>query len=259
MSIQTYNQDVFYDERMVQNGQAVPNLTDKGLCMEFMISIMTTIGRDKTRARTCNFTIVGGSSGGGSVTFAPAMISDIIDAGARMASNIADLSKGVLSGFYAKLGKFRPDEVPVDVASGDNSRAVIDLSNNPNEEYGLNPCDSTNENPAVSAGSRIYIPWLRDDVSRQDVVQSLGDWEYTKNGVTYSLGHCRFRNDAKTQIVAYPTTVVRNIQVGSYSRKHPGFLQNNDSALGWEDNVVSEEYNSNIEGVDDRTPVVPEP
>lgn len=251
MSIQTYNKAVMYDDRVVENGQAVPNLTNTGLCMEFLISIMTTIGRDKTRARTCTFTIVGGSEGG-SVTFSPEMISDIIDAGARMASNIADLSKGVLSGFYAKLGKFRSDEVPIDVPSGDNSKAIIDFTNNANEEYGLNPCDTGDNNPAVAAGSRIYIPWLRDDVSRQDIVASLSDWQYTANGVTYTLGSCKFRNDAKTQIVAYPTEVIRNITVGSYSRKHPGFLQNNDTAMGWGDNVVSEEYNTNEEGTDDR-------
>lgn len=250
MSIQTYNKSVFYDDRFVACGNTPANLTNEGVTMDFMITLMTTIGKDKTRTRSTRFSIVGG--GDSSVSFAPAMLADIIDAGARMASNIADLSKGVLTGFYAKLGKFRPDECPIDVASGDNSKAIIDFTNNPNEAYGTNPCDADDENPVVPASLRVYVPWLRDDVSRQDIIASLQDWSVTLNGVTYKLGTNKFRNDTKLQIACYPTEFVRNIVVSNYSRKHPAFLGNNDSAMGWGDNVVSEEYNTNVEGEDDR-------
>lgn len=258
MSIQTYNKSVHYDDREVACGQDVPELTDTGVTMDFQITVMTTVGRDKVRSRSTRYTIVGHNPYG-NTTFSASMLSDIIDAGARMASNIAELSKGVLTGFYAKLGKFRSDECPIDVAAGDNSKAIVDFTNNGNEEYGLNPCDSSEENPVVPASLRLYIPWLRDDVSRQDIVQSLQGWAVTLNGIQYSLGTNKFTNADKTHITAYPTPIVRNIVVSNYSRRHPTFLSNNDVSMGWNDNVVSEEYNTVEEGIDDRPDDVIEP
>lgn len=253
MSLQTYNKFIYLDDREVEAGQVPPTLTKRGLAMEFQADIMVSKGKDKLQKRSTVFTIVGDpGDGGGSDTNANEQIGNMIDAGSRMASNIAYLSKGVLCGFYAKMGKYRPDEIPQDVPTGDNSSAVIDLTNNPNDGYGLDACDRDNTNPAVTSGTRLYIPWLRDDISRQDIISTLENWTYTAGGLTFWLGNVKFYNDQKVEMVAYPTTIVRNITVRSYSRKSPGYLANNDSAQGiLSDRVLSEKYNTFEEGTDD--------
>lgn len=253
MSLQTYNKFIFLDDREVVSGQAAPALTKRGLAMEFQADIMVSKGKDKLQKRSTVYTIVGDpGEGGGSDETANEQIGNMIDAGSRMASNIAYLSKGVLCGFFAKMGKYRPDEVPLDVPTGDNSSAIIDLTNNPNDSYGLDACDRENTNPVQSVGSRLYIPWLRDDISRQDIVNTLENWSYTAGGLTFYLGHVKFYNDNKVEMVCYPTTSVRNINVRAYSRKSPGYLANNDSAQGiLSDRVLSEKYNTFEDGDDD--------
>ena len=250
MSIQTYNKQVLFDERLVPQGGEIPPI-GSGVAMEFQVTVMTTTGKDKTARRSSTYTVVG-SGEGGNATYTPAVIADLLDAGARMASNIAYMSKGVISGFFAKLGKYRNDEEPIDVPVGDSSYAIVDMCNCPDDEYGLDVCERSGEHPVEYAQSRIFIPWLRDDISRQDVIRTLTEWNVTKNGIRYTLGQVKFNNVEKSSMTAYPCETVRNITIRSYSRKTPAFRQNNDTHQGIEqDQVASELYNTFDEGVDD--------
>ena len=139
MSIQTYSKDLVYQDQIVDlsTGELQPASPTDGVAMEFQIDLMVTRGRDKVAKKSTQFTIVGETS-----YDAPTTWGDLMQAGSIMASNIAKLSKGVLCGFYAKMGKYRADEVPTDVPTGDNSYCAVILTNDARAEYGANPCNN---------------------------------------------------------------------------------------------------------------------
>lgn len=250
MSIQGYNQYVYFDDRAHAKGAPVPAFpADKtAVAMDFIIGILCSIGEDKVARRTSAFTLVGETNGDD----IEQDTADIINAGSVMASNIAALSKGVLCEFSAKLGKFRPDQIPIDVPAGDTSYAKVIFTNNENDKYGKGNCE-THDIPVVKGGASIFIPWLRDDVSRQDIKATLGNWDYTLNGHHYHLGQVRFLNDSKTEMVAIPTPYVKYSKTYEYSRNNPCYQDNNDSALGMSDAVISEKFNQVTQGLDDAT------
>lgn len=260
MSIQGYNQPIFRDSRYYDADGKISTtgaLAKTAMAMEFNVRLMCSIGGDRTAVRNVQFTVVGVKEGDdtldGDAGAVGLNLHHMLDAGARVASNIAKVSKGVVSGFFAKLGKFRADEIPQTVAVGDNSLATIDLSNNANDEYGADPCKKDKQYPLIDASSRIYIPWLRDDVSRQDLVQHFGNWSYVANGLTFSLGQVKFADSNKIDMICEPTQYVRNIKTLNYSRKTPAYKEVNDTHMGMlTDKVVSEFMNTFDDGgVDD--------
>lgn len=250
MSIQAYNQYVYYDDRDHAKGSAVPPFpSDKtGITMDFVIGLLTSIGDDKVTRRTTTFTLVAETNGDD----IEQDLADIINAGSVMASDIAAVSKGVLCEFSAKMGKFRADAIPVDVPAGDSSYGMLIFTNNENDKYGKGNCESHNI-PVVKGGANLFIPWLRDDVSRQDLIRTFGGWSYTAHGHIFHLGQTRFLNENKTDMVAIPTPFYKYGKYKEYSRSNPCYQANNDVALGMADNVISEKFNQLTQGTDDVT------
>lgn len=153
MSIQGYNQYVYFDDRAHAKGSPVPTFpADKtAVAMDFIIGILTSIGEDKVARRTAAYTLVGDTEG----SDIEQDTADIINAGSVMASNIAAMSKGVLCEFSAKLGKFRADQIPIDVPAGDTSYAKVIFTNNENDKYGKGNCE-THDIPVVK-GELLFL------------------------------------------------------------------------------------------------------
>ena len=78
MSIQSYLQQVAFDDRVRNVGQALPALTKTGIALECQVDIMVTRGFDKTAKRSSTFTVVGENGD----------LIGAIQAGSIMASNI---------------------------------------------------------------------------------------------------------------------------------------------------------------------------
>lgn len=239
MSIQTYSKDLVFQDQIVDlsTGELSPATPTDGVALEFQVDLMVTRGRDKVAKKSTQFTVVGENSYN-----APTTWGELVQAGSIIASNIAKLSKGVICGFYAKMGKYRADEVPTDVPTGDNSYCAVVLTNDARAEYGANPCQVA-QIPYRKASTSIYIPWFRDDLSRQDVEQTLTQ-VITVNSHNYKLGITRFQNENKTIIECSPTDFVKSVTVKNRSYSLPDFKINNDESLGFSgDNVISEKYN----------------
>ena len=241
MSIQTYSKGVVYQDQIVDRstGELSPAQTTNGVAMEFSIDLMVTRGQDKVAKKSTSFTVVG------ETTYdAPTTWGDLMQAGSIIASNIASMSKGVLCGFYAKMGKYRADEIPSDVPTGDNSYCAVVLTNDARAEYGANPCNGA-QIPYKKASTSIYIPWFRDDLSRQDVRATLTQG-ITVNGVTYGLGITRFQNENKTIIECSPTEFCKSVTVKNRSYSLPDFKIDNDVSLGMGDHIISEKFNEQV-------------
>lgn len=263
MSIQLYNQPVRVDTRLADSViDDVENIPLNGVAAEYICSILTTIGKDTLRSKQVAFTVVGVTENGEALTdddengnWANVLYS-MDDIAYRVASNIAELSKGVLGGIYKKMGKYRADVRPIDVPTGDNSSATITLTNSEVSQYGNNHCGQYDE-PFIATNAQVYIPWVRDDVSRQDIQANLEAFgpsvEYGSQVLTFTLGKVKFLDDDQDSFLAFQTPYMRTSKVTQYSKQLPGFKRNNDTALGGNtDHVVSEAENT-IEsvGVDD--------
>lgn len=237
MSLQTYNQTLFYDDRQYDksNDSITPAQPTDGVALEFQMDLVALKGGDKMSKRSTGFTVVGETE------YSPAVFGALCEAGARIGAKLAKMSKGKVSGFYVKMGKYRSDEVPTVIYSGDSSYAIIDLTNNENDAYGNNPCTNAGVFPVNHFAQRIFIPWVRDDISRQDIKQTIENCEETIDGVTYTLGQVRFTDEMKDALECGPTCEVRNTKILEYSAKTPTFIANNDSAEGISsDSVLSE-------------------
>lgn len=255
MSIQTYNKAIYYEDRLTDGKTPLSELSEKnGMAMDFTVVIKTTVSKDRWTARSVNFTVVGKSDDAISDTNVGNKFYALIEAGSRVASNIAYLSKGVISGFYAKLGKHRNDEACIDVPVGDNSRGSILFTANENDQLGKLACDRTEQFPVMKAQQKIYIPWLRDDVSRQDMRETLEDWQFidANSKMTFNLGIVKFKDDNQVDMICSATPFAQSIKSSEYSRSTGVMLVNNDSSLGiFSDKVLSESYNTFAEGKDD--------
>lgn len=254
MSLQTYNKPVYYDDRVVTydadsgtTGNLEALSSKLGLAMEFQANIKILSGRDRYRVRSTTFTIVGKNDNGAS---GRSQIGNglygLIEAGSRLASLIAKMSKGVIVGFFAKLGKYRQDEMPINVPVGDNSFGTLVYNNSVDSEYSSSECDRNAELPATPASTAIRIPWLRDDISRQDIKKNLDDWAFDDSGndgsgFVFKVGQVKFKDDNKVDLVAIPTTGLHSIKVAERSYNLGQLLVNNDSARGIiTDKVLSE-------------------
>lgn len=259
MSIQTYNKAVYLDDRMIsydpQTGHTTgpsQELAKHGVAMEFQINLKVLSGRDQWKVRPCSFTIVGNAETSIDGKDEGKAIYALIEAGSRMASNIAYLSKGVLVGFYAKLGKYRQDEMPINVPVGDNSFGTLVFNNEDGSALRNQECGREYSLPMTPGSVNVRIPWLRDDLSRQDMLETLSQWEYVQDGITFSLGQVKFKDDEKIEMVAIPCNNVKYIKAVEKSRNLGQLLINNDEHLGISsDKVASEAFNDFTEGLDD--------
>lgn len=261
MSIQTYNKPIYLDDRYIEYDPATGKTTQtqgelnkRGVAMEFQINLKILSGRDQWRVRPCSFTIIGDSETGIDDKNVSTAIYGLIEAGSRMASNIAYLSKGVLVGFFAKLGKYRQDEMPINVPVGDNSFGTIVFNNEDGSALRNQECGRSYNLPMTPGSVAVRIPWFRDDLSRQDILSTLETWEYVQDGFTFSLGQVKFKDDAKVEMVALPCNNVKYIKAVEKSKALGQLLINNDEHLGiTSDKVLSQEFNDFSEGVDDDT------
>lgn len=261
MSIQTYNKSVFLDNRVIEydpsTGQMTPSegeLTHKGVAMEFQINLKILSGRDKWRIRPCTYTIVGESEMELDNQNTPSAIYGLIEAGSRMASNIAYLSKGVIVGFFAKLGKYRQDEMPINVPVGDNSFGTIVFNNEDGSALRNQECGRSYNLPMTPGSVAVRIPWFRDDLSRQDILATLESWQYVQDGITFGLGQVKFKDDNKIEMLAMPCSNVKYVKAVEKSKALGQLLTNNDEHLGiMSDKVLSQEFNDLVEGEDDNT------
>lgn len=266
MSLQCYNQLIAYDDRGVTYdpstgavGEIATLNSKNGMAMEFQLNLKILSGRDKYKIRACYFTLVGQNESIDTNTVGtPEQIAKglygLMEAGARLASDIAFISKGVIVGLFCKIGKYRQDEMPMNVPTGDNSYASLVYDNQIAHEYGSQECDRNSELPVNPASTSVRVPWLRDDLSRQDVLKTFGDWSYTDSfsGFMITIGQVKFRNEQQTELIALPTSNLRKIKVAETSRPLGRLLSNNDASLGiMSDKVESELYNNFQEGTDD--------
>ena len=218
MSIQTYNKAVFLDDRVItydpSTGQMTNNsgaLTKKGVAMDFQINLKVLRGRDKWTVRPCTYTIIGEAESAITDANVANAVYGLIEAGARMASNIAYLSKGVLVGFFAKLGKYRQDEMPINVPTGDNSYGTIVFNNEDGSALREQECGRSYNLPMTPGSVAVRIPWFRDDLSRQDILSTLESWSYIQDGITFTLGQVKFKDDQKIEMLAMPCNNVFNV------------------------------------------------
>lgn len=254
MSLQTYNKPVYYDDRVVTydathgtTGNLSALDSRLGMAMEFQVNIKILSGRDRYRVRSTTYTIVGKKDAGisGRADIGNGMYG-LIEAGSRLASLIAKMSKGVIVGFFAKLGKYRQDEMPINVPVGDNSYGTLVYNNSVDSEYASDECGRNAELPATPASTAIKIPWLRDDISRQDIKTNLDDWSFDDtgdngSGFVFKVGQVKFKDENKVELVAIPTTGLHSIKVAERSYNLGQLLVNNDSARGiLTDKVLSE-------------------
>lgn len=172
---------------------------------------------------------------------------DLQEAAVKMAEKIAKLSDGVVMGLFEKLGKYRNDENPAMVHDLRKQYGVIFMSNN---QLAENPA-ALGPYPLKTVTSKVFVPWLADDVSRQDMIATLKE-PITVNTVDYMFGYSRFANSDKTSIEVFPMQYNAGCQTKEFNKIASFELVNNDVSSGISDNVMSEENATIVDGDDDQ-------
>ena len=145
MSVQGYWKKVMFDDREHTRDESPASLSLQCFALECTVVLKVFRGRDKETSRASTFTVCGDTNS----TFA-----GVVQYASIVAEHIAKMSKGVMTGLYLKMGKYRPDEIPGNVPTGDNFTAIVDLSNNANDELGLAECGETRGlYPAAQTGT----------------------------------------------------------------------------------------------------------
>lgn len=176
-----------------------------------------------------------------------ATAADVEEAGMIYGGRIAKMSGGVVMGFFKKLGKYRNDEAPKQVAGLKKEYGVIFMSNNPKAE----DADSSDPLPWETKTAKLFIPWIEEDVSRQDMRETIKA-AVTTGGLTFNLGTSRFATEDKDTITAYPMEYVAGLTVKEYGKAVTFELTNTDAAEGGSDFLLSEAPSSIVEGDDDQ-------
>ena len=219
----------------VANNTSVSNSGDRVVSAEFVLVLGIRDGK-KIRSRQTEFSCV--RTLGSDDTNA---MGDLINDASKYASDIAAMSRGVVLSFYMKLGKYRNDEQMPQLGGEPLNTAVITLDN-VNVTTDSAGVPTSGIMPLRKVSQTIRIPWVGENVAlgtiKSTLEQSIGN---TSMGVT------RFeQNGQKTIVEAYKTNhkgygklVERdNVAVIAY--------ENNDTALGDTDNIISEKYNNVI-------------
>lgn len=195
-------------------------------------------GNGKVVVREVQYGICGSATGNAA---------DLDEAAYRMAEKIAKLSAGVLMGYFKKCGKYRNDEEPILVHDLKKQYGTITMSNDPRAENPL----ALGPYPLKQVKGRVFIPWLREDVSRQDMAATLKT-PINIDGVDYVFGYSRFADSAKSAIEVFPLNHLAGMTVKE-EQKVIGFeLVNNDTAIGGADHVLSEAFAGIVDGDDDQ-------
>lgn len=175
-------------------------------------------------------------------------LADLDEAASIMAARIAKLSEGVMFGFFKKLGKYRNDESPANLACNQTQYGSVIVSNDPRVQ---NP-DALGPYPLTKKSSKVFIPWLDDATSRQDMKATVIE-PVTVNTGSYYLAASRFADNDKTSIEVYPMQYVQGVQTKCYNTAASFDLVNDDSSDGMStDQILSEAESAIVSGSDDQ-------
>jgi len=170
------------------------------------------------------------------------------EAAAIMAGRIAKLSEGVIFGFYKKLGKYRNDEAPTALACSATQWGSVIMSNDPRVE---DP-DAAGPYPLQAKSDKLFIPWLDDETSRQDMKNTVKE-PVDVDGTLCYLATSRFVDANKSAIEVFPLTFVQGVQTKCYNTVAGFDLINADSDEGFgADDILSEAHTSIVDGSDDQ-------
>jgi hypothetical protein len=234
MSLKLYN-------KQVQNGNT--GMFADSSAMEFILSLSIKTRGGKLRSTDVKYTIVGPAS---------ATMGTLIEAGFKHGQRLARLSDGVVTGFFAKMGKYRNDEEPKLIQENKKSYAILYLSNNPKVEDE----NSTLPQPLQVKTEKVFVPWLNDSVSRQDFKATIAQ-PIIVEGDSYSLGITRFGDDMKTYIEAFEMKYFAGCNIKCYTRTNNQELSNLDPSNEFADGWMSEAHEGVAQGIDDGQTLVP--
>lgn len=175
-------------------------------------------------------------------------VADLDEAASIMAGRIAKLSEGVLFGLFKQLGKYRNDEAPTELACKATQWGKIIVSNDPRVEDE----DAAGPYPLKQYSTSVFIPWLDDETSRQDMKNTVKA-PVTVGAVDYNLAASRFSNTDKTAIEVFPMQYVQGVQTKCYNTVAGFDLVNADSDEGFgSDGILSEGNTPIVSGSDDQ-------
>lgn len=195
-------------------------------------------GNGKVKTSETTFAICGPAS---------ATALEVEEAATQKAEQIAKLSDGVIMGLFKKMGKYRNDEQPEVVLENKKQYGIVYMSNNPLVE---NP-DSSDPLPLKVSSTKLFIPWLADTTSRQDMAETIKN-PVEVNAMDFYMATSRFQDVEKSAIEVYPTVYLAGVLAKEYTKAPTFQLVNNDVSAGGSDHVASEAFATIIDGDDDQ-------
>lgn len=175
-------------------------------------------------------------------------IAKLDEAASIMAGRIAKLSEGVVFGLYKKLGKYRNDEAPTALVCNATQWGAVIMSNDPRVE---DP-DAAGPYPLQSKSDKLFIPWLDDETSRQDMKNTVKE-PVDVDGTFCYLATSRFVDANKSAIEVFPLTFVQGVQTKCYNTVAGFDLVNVDTDEGFgADGILSEAHTPIVSGSDDQ-------
>lgn len=173
---------------------------------------------------------------------------DVEQAASVLAARIAKLSEGVICGLYRKLGKYRNDEVPSVISCQVSQWGSIIVSNNPQVE---DP-ESIETPPKETRSFKLFVPWLDDATSRQDMKATLNQ-AITVGAAEFRPAVSRFLDEEKTEVAYYPLEYIQGVQTKCYNKadSQEYLLNDTDEGIG-ADGIVSEGESAIVAGSDDQ-------
>lgn len=175
-------------------------------------------------------------------------IAELDEAASIMAGRIAKLSEGVIFGFFKKLGKYRNDESPTQLACKSSQWGSVIMSNDQRVENE----DAVGPYPLQAKSDKVFVPWLDDETSRQDMKLTVKA-PVTVDSVDYTLATSRFVDSEKSAIEVFPLQYVQGVNTKCYNTvaNFDLVLTDTDEGFGT-DNELSEGHTSVVSGSDDQ-------
>lgn len=174
-------------------------------------------------------------------------LTELDEAASQKGEQIAALSEGVIFGFYKKMGKYKNDEQPSDLACKATQWGSVIMSNDPRVENE----DAIGPYPLQQKSAKLFVPWLDDETSRQDMKLTVKQ-PITVNAHNYTLATSRFVDAAKTDVEVFPMAFVQGVQTKCYNTVAGFELVNTDGSVGIGDGQMSEAHAVIVSGSDDQ-------
>lgn len=152
--------------------------------------------------------------------------SDCDNSAAEIAVELAKASKGVLMGLVKYLGKYRNDELPEVVASGQTVYGVVMLTNGRTSDEDVSP------EPFKLINTNVFVPFADEE----KFIALLGKFRAKQ----ITLGASRFTDSNKNSLSIAQTINVRGMKMLDINSAKSFGLVLNDSAIGAGDGIISE-------------------